>query len=92
MDWLVRCTVTLLECNTFEYNGVLYTQRDGAGICQPQVASYAGIFLGQVEEEGLRRWARRGGAGGAVARGKGRRWRTGDRVEIVDWYRCKKVS
>jgi hypothetical protein len=29
VDWLVRCTVALLECNTFEYDNRLYTQRPG---------------------------------------------------------------
>ena len=43
VDWVIRCTTALLQCNTFEYDGALYTQKDGAGIGQPQAASYAGI-------------------------------------------------
>ena len=89
VDWVIRCTTALLECNTFEYDGALYTQRDGAGIGQPQAASYAGIFMSFVEEEGLRRWARRGRANPSVARRKGRQWRLGDRAEVDFWRRFR---
>ena len=89
VDWLTRSTEALLTHNTFEYDGNLYTQKDGAGIGQPQACSYAGIFMAEVEEEGLRNWGRRGGAGGAVARGKGRKWRAGDRAEIGLWKRFR---
>ena len=89
VDWLVRCTIALLECNTFEYDGELYTQRDGAGIGQPQAASYAGIFMAHVEQEGLRRWAKRGRANPSVARGKGRQWKRGDRAEVDFWRRFR---
>ena len=34
--------------------------------------------MAEVEEEGLRRYRRRGGAGGAVAAGKGRNWKKRD--------------
>ena len=89
VDWLTRCTVALLTQNTFEYDGILYTQKDGAGIGQPQACSYAGNYMSNVEEEGLRKWGRRGGASVALAKGKGMTWRAGDRAEVGYWGRFR---
>ena len=89
VDWVTRCTTALLQCNTFEYDSKLYTQKDGAGIGQPQACSYAGIFMAEVEEKGLREYRRRGGAGGSVAAGKGREWRKRDRAEVDWWHRFR---
>ena len=75
MDWLTRATKALLQSNTFEYDGNLFTQKKGTGIGQANACSYSGIYMAEVEEEGLRRYRRRGGAGGAVAAGKGRTWK-----------------
>ena len=100
VDWITRCTQALLECNTFEYDGNLFNQKNGAGIGQPQACSYAGIYMSEVEEEGLRRFKRRGGGGNwaiSERRGdlsmvlrevsaKGRDWSQGDRA-MVDWWR-----
>ena len=95
VDWVTRSTRALLECNTFEYDSKLYTQKDGAGIGQPQACSYAGIFMAEVEEEGLRKYKQRGGANWSVTagrgalslvirgtQGKGRNWQQGDRAEV----------
>ena len=89
VDWVTRCSKALLQCNTFEYDSNLYTQKDGAGIGQPQACSYAGIFMAEVEEKGLREYRRRGGAGGVVAAGKGREWRKRDRAEVDWWHRFR---
>ena len=89
VDWLTRSTKALLECNTFVYDSKLYTQRDGAGIGQPQACSYAGIFMAEVEEQGLRDFRKRGGAGGAVAAGKGLGWKQRDRAEVDFWHRFR---
>ena len=29
VDWVTRCSKALLQCNTFEYDSNLYTQKDG---------------------------------------------------------------
>ena len=89
VDWLTKCTKALLETNTFVYDDKLYTQKDGAGIGQPQACSYAGIYMSEVEEEGLRSFRRRGGAGGSTAAGKGRNWRKRDRAEVGLWRRYR---
>lgn len=89
VDWLTRSTQALLESNTFEYDSQLFTQKDGAGIGQPQACSYAGIYMAEVEEEGLRRYRRRGGAGGSIAAGKGRKWKKRDRAEVDWWHRFR---
>ena len=89
VDWVTKCSKALLECNTFEYDSNLYTQKDGAGIGQPQACSYAGIYMAEVEEEGLRRYKRRGGANWSVAAGKGRGWKRRDRAEVDWWHRFR---
>ena len=89
VDWVTRSTEALLECNTFEYDSKLYTQKDGAGIGQPQACSYAGIYMAEVEEEGLRRYKRRGGANWSVAAGKGRGWKKRNRAEVDWWHRFR---
>ena len=102
VDWITKCSRALLECNTFEYDSNLYTQRDGAGIGQPQACSYAGIFMAEVEEEGLRKYKMRGGANWASEAGngelsliirekpsKGRGWKHGDRAEVDWWHRFR---
>ena len=43
--------------------------------------------MADVEEEGLRRWARRGGGRGAGMKGRG--WRKGDRAEVGWWSRFR---
>ena len=82
VDWITRSTQALLESNTFEYDSNLFTQRDGCGIGQANSCSYSGIYMAEVEEEGLRLFRKRGNAGGSVAAGKGRSWRRKDRAEI----------
>ena len=89
VDWVTKCSKALLECNTFEYDSNLYTQKDGAGIGQPQACSYAGIYMAEVEEEGLRRYKRRGGANWSIAAGKGRGWKRRDRAEVDWWHRFR---
>ena len=89
VDWLTRSTEALLKCNTFEFDTNLYTQKNGAGIGQPNACSYAGIYMSDVEEEGLRRYRTRGGAGGAIAAGKGRNWKKRDRAEVDFWRRFR---
>ena len=102
VDWVTRSTRALLECNTFEYDSKLYTQKDGAGIGQPQACSYAGIFMAEVEEEGLRKYKQRGGSNWSVTagrgalslvirgtQGKGRNWQQGDRAEVDWWHRFR---
>ena len=89
VEWLTKCTKALLETNTFVYDDMLYTQKDGAGIGQPQACSYAGIYMSEVEEKGLRSFRKRGGAGGSIAAGKGRNWRKRDRAEVGLWRRYR---
>ena len=89
VDWLTRATKALLQSNTFEYDGNLFTQKKGTGIGQANACSYSGIYMAEVEEEGLRRYRKRGGAGGAVAAGKGRTWKKRDRAEIDFWLRFR---
>ena len=76
--------------NVHVISSTKYIAGAGAGIGQPQAASYAGIFMSHIEEEGLRRWARRGRANPSVARRKGREWRRGrDRAEVDFWRRFR---
>ena len=102
VDWVTRCSTALLQCNTFEFDSKLYTQKDGAGIGQPQACSYAGIFMAEVEEEGLRKYKRREGATWSVAAGrgslslvirenpgKGREWKRSDKAEVDWWHRFR---
>ena len=103
VDWVTRCTQTLLQCNTFLYDNMLYTQLDGAGIGQPNACSYAGIFMSEVEEKGLRKYKRRGGETNweiterrgefsmvlRESQGKGRGWKQGDRAEVDWWHRFR---
>ena len=90
VEWTTECTVALLKHNTFEYDGKLYTQRDGAGIGQPNAGSYAGIYMAEIEEEGLKKWRRRGLAPRAEEPWiKGINWRKGDRAEVDWWHRFR---
>ena len=45
--------------------------------------------MAEVEEEGLRRYRWRGGAGWSVAAGRGRRWVRRDRAEVDWWHRFR---
>ena len=56
VDWLTRGTEAVLKYNTFDYDDTLYTQEEGSGIGAPASCSYAGIFMEDVEVEGLRRF------------------------------------
>ena len=66
-DWITRAIQLMLRCNTFEYDGALYSQATGTSIGAPFACDYSGCAMGRVEEEGLRQWAGsgRGGQGPA---------------------------
>ena len=60
VDWVTRATKAVLEYNTFEYDGELFTQQEGAGIGAPASCSYSGIFLEMVETEGIKKFVEKG--------------------------------
>ena len=66
---------------------IFLTQKDGAGIGQPQAGTYAGIFLADVVEKGLMEWKMRGGVTAAEAEPKGLDWKIGDRAEVEEFHR-----
>ena len=84
-DWLTRMVELMLKSSTFEYDSTLYTQTTGTSIGAPYAPSYAGIYVGHVEEEGARRWEG-GDREGRQGRGgvRGLEWQEGDRVD-ADW-------
>ena len=49
--------------NTFEFEDKLYTQKSGTSIGAPPAGAYAGLFMSEVEEKGLKSWEARGGRG-----------------------------
>ena len=83
-DWLTRATKVMLAGNSFEYDGALYSQATGTSIGAPFACGYSGCAMGKVEEEGLRRWRRRG-RGRVEREVKGLEWRQGEVAE-VDWW------
>ena len=81
-DWLTRLVELMLKSSTFEYDGSLYTQATGTSIGAPYAPSYAGMYVGEVEEEGGRRWEGRDRLGRSRrAESKGLEWKEGDRAE-----------
>ena len=75
VEWLVvvRAVRLLLKSNTFEYDSNLYTQATGVSIGGTFACTYSGVFMGEVKEEGLKRWYGRNdvGQGGSRVRGTG---------------------
>ena len=65
----------LLKSNTFEYDSNLYTQATGVSIGGTFACAYSGVFMGEVEEEGLRRWYGRDDVGQEGSRLRGTGWR-----------------
>ena len=84
-DWLTRMVELMLKSSTFEYDSTLYTQATGTSIGAPYAPSYAGIYVGHVEEEGARRWEGRDREGRQGRGGvRSLEWQEGDRVD-ADW-------
>ena len=89
-DWLTRMVELMLKSSTFEYDDNLYTQATGTSIGAPYAPAYAGIYVGEVEEEGTRRWEgrdREGRSGRVEA--KGLAWQHGDRAEAAWGHRYR---
>ena len=84
-EWIARAIELMLRCNSFEYDGALYSQAPGTSIGAPFAYGYSGWAIGRLEEEGLRRWAGKGRAGAAARAVKGREWREDERAK-VDWW------
>ena len=47
----------VLTLNTFEWDNKLYTQKDGTSIGTRAAPSFAGKFMGELEEKALQAWA-----------------------------------
>ena len=82
MDWLIRAIKLMLRCSTFEYDAKLFRQSSGCSIGAPYACSYSGTAMGDLEEEGVRRWENRGGV---TRERKGVAWRKGDVAEVDKW-------
>ena len=82
VEWLVRAIELMLRSSTFEYDGKLYSQTTGCAIGAPFSCSYSGVAMGEVEEEGVRRWENRGGV---RRERKGGEWKKGDVAEVDKW-------
>ena len=63
IDWVKKSMEMVLMSNTFEFEDKLYTQKSGTSIGAPPAGAYAGLFMSEVEEKGLKSWNARGGRG-----------------------------
>ena len=56
-DFLVMFMRLVLTMNTLEWDKKLYTQRDGTSIGTRAAPTFAGLFVGGLEEKALQAWA-----------------------------------